>query len=114
MLNPCRLFPMKESTPNKFALLNFARGAFLQLAALGLTTVIAFGGTVSPQLSAMNPNQSVQVIVKHHDANLLGAVCGAVNLIDVLPGGELCSMTVANAVSLGNDVRVSHISVNNN
>src|ERR1035438_8358602 len=80
------------------------------------TAVLAFGGTVSPQLETMDPNQPVQIVVQHGSSalgGLLPTVCGALSLIDILPGGDLCSMTVTDPINLANDPRVDHISVNN-
>src|SRR5579863_9789934 len=68
-----------------------------------VTIVAAVGGTVSPQLTAMNPNQQVQVIVQYASSplgSLLSTVCGLTSLIQLLPTGELCSMTVSAALSL--------------
>src|ERR1035438_9905127 len=105
---------MTNSMPTKFAILHLHLARVSKtLGTLGLTAAFAFGGTVSPQLRNMDPNQQVQVIVRHHDASLLGTLCSGLNLIDVLPGGELCSMTVTNALSLAKDPRVGHVSVNN-
>ena len=70
------------------------------LSLLLVTATIALGGTVSPQLSSMPPNQPVQVIVQYAPSlvgSLLSTVCGTLNLIELLPGGELCSTTVAGA-----------------
>jgi len=44
---------------------------------------------------------------------LLNSVCGAVSLLQLLPGGELCSMTVSAALSLAPNAAVAHISINN-
>jgi serine protease AprX len=76
----------------------------------------AFGGTVSPQLNSMDPNRQVQVIVQHSSSllgTLLSTVCSLTNLLEILPGGELCSTTVAGAMSMANNPMVAHISVNN-
>ena len=86
------------------------------LSCLLLTGLLAFGGTVSPQLGSMEPNQSVQVIVQYTPSlagSLLSTVCGTLNLLELLPGGELCSTTVSDAVSLANNPAVAHVSVNN-
>src|SRR5579883_584947 len=84
------------------------------------TTVSLVAGTVSPQLAAMDRSQSVQVIVTHTPASLpsllsglLSPVCGVLNLIEILPLGELCTMTVGDALNLANNPAVAHISVNN-
>jgi len=76
----------------------------------------AWGGTVSPQLAAMAPNEQVQVIVQHNPSLLggvLSSVCGTLNLIQLLPIGELCSVTVADAMNMAQNPSVAHISVNN-
>src|SRR5580693_7492089 len=82
----------------------------------GLAASIAYGGTVSPQFAHMDPNQNVQVIVEY-SPNIVGlltsTVCGVLNLIKLLPGGELCSMTVSAATLLGLNPGVAHVSVNN-
>ena len=83
---------------------------------LPLAGFMAFGGTVSPQLSSMDPNQPVQVIVQYPPSlvgTLLSTVCGVLNLVQVLPGGELCSMTVSSAIALAQNPSVAHVSVNN-
>jgi hypothetical protein len=76
----------------------------------------AAAGTVSPQLTSMPPNQPVQVIVEYAPT-LLGVltstVCGVLNLIQLLPVGELCSMTVSAAINLAGNPAVAHVSVNN-
>jgi hypothetical protein len=59
----------------------------------GLTAAAAWGGTVSPQLLGMNSNQPVQVIVQYNPnllSVLLSPVCGLLDLIEILPLGELC------------------------
>ena len=80
------------------------------------TAMTAMGGTVSPQLLNMNPNQQVQVIVVYAP-NLLGfltsTVCGVTNLLAILPLGELCTLTVDAAITLGQNPAVEHVSVNN-
>src|SRR5580692_3631422 len=110
---------MKKSIFNPIQTLQRLRRASATLTALGLTAVLAFGGTVSPQLASMPPNQTVQVIVQYPPSlvgGLVSTVCtatgtllpgvlnlvgtllpGVVELLELLPGGELCSMTVANA-----------------
>ena len=78
--------------------------------------VSAWGGTVSPQLAAMAPNAQVQVIVQHNPSLLggvLSSVCGTLNLIQLLPLGELCSVTVADAMNMAQNPSVAHVSVNN-
>ena len=74
-----------------------------------------FGGTVSPQLAAMQPNQQVQVIVRY-TPSIVGAlsstVCG-LNLLQLLPGGELCSTTASTALGLVQHSAVEHVSINN-
>ena len=90
--------------------------ALRYLAALGATAVLAFGGTVSPQLDSMNPNQPVQIIVQPADTlpgGLLNALCGTLDLVDILPLGEVCNVTVAGAHLLAHNPKVGHISVNN-
>jgi serine protease AprX len=84
--------------------------------ALLATATAALCGTVSPQLSALAPNQSVQVIVQHTPSllgGLVSTVCGALDLLQLLPGGELCSMTAADAINLAQNPLVAHVSVNN-
>ena len=84
--------------------------------ALLLTAVLAFAGTVSPQLNSIAPNQTVQVIVQHAPTlvgSLLSTVCGTLNLLQLLPTGELCSMTASAAINLANSQNVAHVSVNN-
>lgn len=64
----------------------------------------------------MAPNQPVQVIVQYAPSlvgNLLSTVCGVLNLIELLPAGELCSMTASAAVNLAQNPAVAHVSVNN-
>jgi serine protease AprX len=64
----------------------------------------------------MDPNQSVQVIIQHTPSllgGLLSTVCGVVNLISLLPTGELCSMTASSAIALASKPSVAHVSVNN-
>ena len=105
-----------KSTLKKLAILQSIRRTSTSLAAFCLTTVLAFAGTVSPQLNTMAPNQPVQVIVQYTPSllgGLLSTVCGVVNLLNLLPGGELCSMTVADAVNLAQNPQVAHVSVNN-
>jgi hypothetical protein len=74
-----------------------------------------FAGTISPQLSSMDPNRPYQVIVQH-TASLTGvlvsAVCGVANLLELLPGGELCATTAGVAMNLANNPSVAHVSVN--
>ena len=82
----------------------------------GLAATAAWGGTVSPQLLAMNRNQPVQVIVQYNPnllTTLLSPVCGLLNLIEILPLGELCTTTVADAINLAQNPSVAHVSVNN-
>ena len=60
--------------------------------------------------------QPVQVIIQYIPSllgSLTSTVCGVVNLIQILPLGELCSMTVADAMNMANNPQVAHISVNN-
>ncbi len=64
----------------------------------------------------MDPSQSVQVIVQYNPSllgGLLSTVCGVLNLIQLLPAGELCSMTVSSAMGLAQNPSVAHVSVNN-
>jgi hypothetical protein len=66
-----------------------------------LTAVLAFGGTVSPQLGSMPPGQPVQVIVQYLPS-LIGSalpqtVCPTAQLIQLLPIGEWCSTNAAAA-----------------
>src|SRR5580658_2719638 len=104
---------MKTPILNTLQTLQRIRRASATLAALGLTAVLAFGGTVSPQLASMPPNQTVQIIVQYPPSlvgGLVSTVCGAtgtlvpgvvnllgtllpgvVTLLELLPGGELCS-----------------------
>jgi hypothetical protein len=83
---------------------------------LSLTAVTAAVGTVSPQLTSMAPNQPVQVIVQYVPSligDLLSTVCGVLNPIELLPTGELCSMTASAAINLANNSSVAHVSVDN-
>jgi len=83
---------------------------------LFLTVVTAAAGTVSPQLASMPPNQPVQVIVQYVPSligDLLSPVCGLLNLIQLLPLGELCSTTVSGAINLAQNPNVAHVSVDN-
>jgi hypothetical protein len=78
------------------------------LSLLLITATFALGGTVSPQLSSMPPKQSVQVIVQYAPSlvgSLLSTVCVTLNLIALLPAGELCSTTVAGALGLAQITR---------
>jgi hypothetical protein len=98
-----------------------AFGSIRRITAIAISLLLvtaggAFGGTVSPQLAAMPPGQPVQVIVQYSSSligSLLSTVCGTLNLVQLLPGGELCSMTVSAAIGLGQNPSVAHISVNN-
>ncbi|MES1258222.1 MAG: hypothetical protein ABUS51_07320, partial [Acidobacteriota bacterium] len=86
------------------------------LAATFAITLNAFGGTVSPQLNSMDPSHPVEVIIQHSSSlvgTLLSTVCGVTNLLELLPGGELCSTTVAGALSMMKNPMVGHISVSN-
>ena len=92
------------------------RRASTTFAALTLTAALAFGGTASPQLTRMPPSQQVQVIIQYTPSLLGGltsTVCGVLNLVQILPLGELCTMTVADALNLARNPQVAHISVNN-
>ena len=92
------------------------RRASAPLTAICLSAALAFGGTVSPQLQTMQPTQSIQVIVQPSSSLLgvlTGTLCGVLNLIDILPLGELCTMTVADAMNLAKNPAVAHISLNN-
>ena len=87
-------------------------GIALSLAAASM----ASAGTLSPQFSTLNPNQTVQVIVQYNEGlvgSLLSTVCGLTNLIELLPTGELCSMTVSAVLNLAQSPFVAHISVDN-
>src|SRR5208283_347105 len=107
---------MQSISFNRIRIKHFARQAATSLAAVALSAALAFAGTVSPQLNTMPPNQPVQVIVQYAPTLLGGltsTVCGLVNLLDILPVGDLCSMTVADAINLAQNPQVAHISVNN-
>ena len=83
---------------------------------MSAATIAAFAGTLSPQLASMPPGETVQVIVVHTPTlvgSLLSTVCGMLNLIKLLPLGELCTMTVSAAISLAQNPAVAHVSVNN-
>src|SRR5579863_7015377 len=91
--------------------LSFKCSALLTAAAM-----TAAAGTVSPQLATMPPNQPVQVIVEYAPSlvgGLLSTVCGVLNLIQLLPLGELCTMTASAAINLAHNPAVAHVSVNN-
>jgi hypothetical protein len=84
--------------------------------ALFVTALTAFGGTVSPQILSGDPNRPVEVIVQYTPTligRLLSPVCGVLNLVELLPLGELCSMTASAAAGLANNPNVAHVSVNN-
>ena len=86
---------------------------FLLLSALAAT---AAAGTVSPQLTSMAPDQPVKVIVQYAPSlvgTLLSTVCGVLNLVELLPSGELCSMTASAAIALAQNPAVAHVSVDN-
>src|SRR5437763_12530275 len=87
----------------------------LRCALLSAIIATAFGGTVSPQLAAMDPNQTVQIIVQYTSSagGLLSPVCGLLSFIELLPGGELCSTSVLSALALAPNPAVTHISVKN-
>ena len=56
----------------------------------GLTAAAGFAGTVSPQLTHMNPAQPVQAIIQYTPSligSLLNTVCGLTNLLELLPTG---------------------------
>jgi len=40
-------------------------------------------------------------------------VCGVLNLVELLPSGELCSMTASAAIGLAGNSAVAHVSVDN-
>src|SRR5580692_2744778 len=78
---------MKKSILNPIQTLQRILRASTTLAALGLTAVLAFGGTVSPQLASMPPNQTVQIIVQYPPSlvgGLVSTVCTATGTL--LPG----------------------------
>jgi hypothetical protein len=86
------------------------------VAALFVTALTAFGGTVSPQLLSGDQNRQVEVIVQYTPTligSLLSPVCGVLNLVELLPVGELCSMTASVAAGLANNPNIAHVSVNN-
>jgi serine protease AprX len=86
------------------------------VAALFVTALTAFGGTVSPQLLSGDQNRQVEVIVQYAPTligSLLSPVCGVLNLVELLPLGELCSMAASAAAGLANNPNVAHVSVNN-
>jgi hypothetical protein len=86
------------------------------VAALFVTALTAFGGTLSPQLLSGDQNRQVEVIVQYAPTligSLLSPVCGVLNLVELLPLGELCSMTASAAAGLANNPNVAHVSVNN-
>src|SRR5215469_11634054 len=89
----------------------------LRIASLvSAAAIAAFGGTLSPQLASMPSGETVQVIVVHTPSligSLLSPVCGVLSLIKLLPLGELCTMTVAQAGILAQNPAVAHISVDN-
>src|SRR5437868_12731904 len=92
------------------------RSALKGMLLCGLTAAVAWGGTVSPQLLAMDRNQPVQVIVQHTPnllSSLLSPVCGLLDLIEILPLGELCTTTVSGAINLAQNPSAAHVSVNN-
>lgn len=80
---------------------------------LSATALNAIAGTVSPDLSAMPPGSPVQVIVQYSSplGGLVSGVCGVLQ-IALLPVGELCSTTAANALALAQNPLVSHVSIN--
>jgi len=83
---------------------------------LSLAAATAAAGTVSPQLQSMAPDQSVQVIVDYAPSitgALSSTICGALNLIELLPAGALCSMTASAAIGLAQNPAVAHVSVDN-
>src|SRR5579871_1492400 len=88
------------------------------IALLLATAVTANAGTVSPQFATLPPNQQVEVIVQYTPlgsllGGLLNPVCGLLDLVELLPVGELCSMTVQDVLNLAQSPLVAHISVNN-
>ena len=105
-----------KQNPPFFAGVQGLRRTSKPVVALLVTSAIAFGGTVSPQLAAMQANQPVQVIVQHTTSlggSLLSTVCGVTELLGLLPTGELCSTTVADAMKMAGNPGVAHVSVNN-
>ncbi|HXE55960.1 MAG TPA: S8 family serine peptidase, partial [Tepidisphaeraceae bacterium] len=89
---------------------------FRYAAAVATAAITAAAGTVSPQLRSMPANQPVEVIVQHTQTllgGLLGTVCSTLNLIQILPLGEVCTTTVAGALDLATKPGVAHVSVNN-
>ncbi len=84
------------------------------VAALLVTALTAFGGTVSPQLLSGDQNRQVEVIIQYVPTltgALLSPVCGLLNLIEILPLGELCTMTApARQRALANNPNVAHVS----
>ena len=58
----------------------------------------------------------MQVIVQYVPSllgSLLSPVCGVLDLVQLLPLGELCTTTVSDAINLANNPSVAHVSVNN-
>jgi serine protease AprX len=91
--------------------------------------IAAFGGTVSPDINTLSPNQPVQMIVQfaaQNSSNTATTAAGSItsiaslpsfsnygaSIIADLPNGQLCLMTPAAAMALAQTPGVEHISVN--